>query len=293
MLYNSGMDIQSINAFLKVSELGSFSRAAEALFITQPAVSKRIQALEFSLNTKLFDRIGKSVRLTEAGSALIPGYLRILAEVDESRRIISNLRESTSGTLCFATSHHIGLHRLPPVLRAYSKHYPDVKLDIKFTGSEQALPLIQNGDIELAVITLPESYPEQLATIALWTDPMVCMVSNDHGLAKHKTISAEKLLEHPAILQTTGSQTRTLVDESIGLASQVIFETDYLETIKAMVEIGLGWSFLPQSMADKKLQTINIKGITIERKLGVIYHPMRTLSSAANAMLDLLKKYSD
>lgn len=287
------MDIQSIHAFLKVSELGSFSRAAEVLFITQPAVSKRIQALEYSLNTKLFDRIGKSVQLTEAGSALIPGYKRILGEIDESQRIISNLRRTTSGNLCFATSHHIGLHRLPPVLRSYSRNYPDVKLDIKFTGSEQALPLIQNGDIELAIITLPEIKQTHLTTIPLWNDPMFCLVANDHQLAKHKKISNEELLKHPAILQTTGSQTRTLIDESIGLATQVIFETDYLETIKAMVEIGLGWSILPHSMSNKKLHALNIKGVNIERKLGVIYHPTRTLSSAANAMLDLLKKHSD
>ena len=118
------MDIQGIQAFISVSETGSFSRAADALYLTQPAVSKRIQALEQSLGVALFDRIGKSVRLTEAGHALLPSCRRIIDEVAESQRIISNLRETTSGSLCLATSHHIGLHRMPPVLREFSRRFP-------------------------------------------------------------------------------------------------------------------------------------------------------------------------
>ena len=159
------MDIQGIQAFLTVSDTGSFSRAADALFLTQPAVSKRIQALEHSLGITLFDRIGKSVRLTEAGHALLPSCRRILAEIAESRRIISNLRKTTSGTLSLATSHHIGLHRLPPVLRRFNDHYPDVTLDIDFMDSEQAYEQINQGRTELAVVTLaPEGDSNLLAT---------------------------------------------------------------------------------------------------------------------------------
>ena len=132
------MDIQSIQAFLSVSETGSFSRAADTLFLTQPAISKRIRSLEQSLGVALFDRIGKSVRLTEAGHALIPCCRRIVAEIAESERIISNLRTTTSGVLSIATSHHIGLHRLPPVLSEFSKAFPAVHIDIDFMDSEQA-----------------------------------------------------------------------------------------------------------------------------------------------------------
>ena len=95
-MWYQAVDIQSIQAFLAVSESGSFSRAADALFLTQPAISKRIQAMEQSLDTPLFDRVGKSVRLTEAGRALLPSCKRILEEIEESRRIISNLRRTTS-----------------------------------------------------------------------------------------------------------------------------------------------------------------------------------------------------
>ena len=106
------MDIQNIRAFLMVVETRSFSRAAEKLFITQPAISKRISTLELSLDCKLFDRLGKNIQLTQAGEAIIPSYQRIIAEINETQRIISTLRAQVSGQLKFGTSHHIGLHRL-------------------------------------------------------------------------------------------------------------------------------------------------------------------------------------
>ena len=177
------MDIQGIQAFLSVSETGSFSRAADALFLTQPAVSKRIQALEQSLGVALFDRIGKSVRLTEAGHALLPSCRRIIDEVAESQRIISNLRETTSGSLDLATSHHIGLHRLPPVLREFSRRFPGVELKLSFMDSEQACQQILSGGIELAIITLPGEPDSRLDLIPVWHDPLCVTVSKHHQLA--------------------------------------------------------------------------------------------------------------
>ncbi len=147
MLKGLTMDLLNIRAFLMVAETQSFSRAAEKLFITQPAISKRIATLETSLDCKLFDRLGKRVQLTQAGESLIPSYQRILAEISESERIISTLRTEISGHLKFGTSHHIGLHRLPPILREYTRQNPDVELDIQFMDSEQAADLILKGSI--------------------------------------------------------------------------------------------------------------------------------------------------
>ena len=159
------MDLQNIRAFLMVAETGSFSRAAEKLYISQPAVSKRISTLEFSLDCQLFDRLGKTVQLTQTGEALIPSYQRILAEISESERIVSNLRTRVSGHLKFGTSHHIGLHRLPPKLREYTNQFPEVELDIQFMDSEQAAALILKGTIELALITLPDVTDKPFTTI--------------------------------------------------------------------------------------------------------------------------------
>ncbi len=274
-----------------VAETGSFSRAAEKLFITQPATSKRIATLEFALDCKLFDRLGKTVQLTQAGKAIIPSYLRILAELDESQRIISSLRTQVSGQLKFGTSHHIGLYRLPPILRQYTKQYPDVELDIQFMDSEQAGALILKGRIELALITLPDNIEKPLTTLPIWTDHMFCVVASDHALAKQKNFSTKQLFQYGVILQSHSTHTRNIIDRALKLDSsiKIVMESNYLETIKAMIQHGLGWGVLPESMIDDSLHKLTIKGVKMQRHLGLLLHQSRTLSSAANALLETLK----
>ena len=285
------MDIQNIRAFLMVAEMRSFSRAAEKLFITQPAISKRISTLEFALDCQLFDRLGKSVQLTQAGEALIPSYQRIISELDETQRIISNLRTQVSGHLKFGTSHHIGLHRLPPVLRQYTRQYPDVELDIQFMDSEQAAALILKGSIELALITLPDRIEEPLTTIPVWSDPMECVVARDHVLAVSETATRAQLIEHGVLIQSHSTHTRNIIDTALNLDKdiKIIMESNYLETIKAMIQNGLGWGVLPESMIDDSLHRLKIKGVKMERHLGVLLHASRTLSSPVNALLETLK----
>jgi len=285
------MDIQNIRAFLMVAETGSFSRAAEKLFITQPAISKRISTLEFSLDCQLFDRLGKNIQLTQAGKAIIPSYQRIIAEINETRRIISTLRTQVSGQLKFGTSHHIGLHRLPPVLRRYTSQYPDVELDIQFMDSEQAAALILKGNIELALITLPDAVDKPFTTVPVWSDPMQCVVAKDHVLASQKNVSRKQLSEHGVLLQSHSTHTRDIIDRVLKLDDKVkiIMESNYLETIKAMIQNNIGWGVLPESMIDDSLQRLEIKGVKMERHLGVLLHASRTLSSPAAALLESLK----
>lgn len=285
------MDIQNIRAFLAIAETGSFSRAAEKLFITQPAISKRISSLEESLDCQLFDRLGKTIQLTQAGEALIPSYQRILTEIDQTERIVSSLRTNVSGHLRFGTSHHIGLHRLPPVLRQYTRQFPDVELDIQFMDSEQAAALILKGSIELALITLPDEVEKPLTTIPVWTDPMEVVVSNDHPLAKQKSVTVGELTEYGVLIQSHSTHTRNIIDEALKLDDdiKIIMESNYLETIKAMIQNGLGWGVLPESMIDSSLHQIKIRGVKMERHLGVLLHESRTLSSSANALLETLK----
>lgn len=286
------MDIQNIRAFLMVMETHSFSRAAEKLFITQPAISKRISTLEASLDCQLFHRLGKEIQLTEAGEALIPSYQRILAELGESERIISALRTSVSGHLRFGTSHHIGLHRLPPVLRQYTERYPEVELDIKFMDSEQAASLILTGDIELALITLPDSVEKPFTTIPVWTDPMQCVAAKDHVLAKQKSVTKKQLIEHGVLIQSHSTHTREIIDNALKLGSdiKIIMESNYLETIKAMIQNNLGWGVLPESMIDDSLYRLTIKGVRMQRHLGALLHSSRTLSNSASALLKNLQQ---
>jgi len=170
------MDIPAIQAFLAVAETGSFSRAAERVFITQPAVSKRISSLEASLGVPLFDRIGRSVQLTDAGRALREKAYRIVSEVEDVERLIRNFSGEVGGQLRMAASHHIGLHRLPQPLQEFHNHHPTVALEMQFMDSEGACLAVERGEIELAVVTLPENAATSLELIHVWDDPLEIVV---------------------------------------------------------------------------------------------------------------------
>jgi len=285
------MDIAGLRAFIIIAEGGSFSLAAEHLHLTQPAVSKRIAALEAELNVRLFDRLNRTVRLTEAGVLLLPRARRILAEIDDSRRALRNLAGTVTGPLIVATSHHIGLHRLPPVLRTFATRYPQVQLDMRFMDSELAGAAVLRGEVELAVMTLPPQIEPPLAAMALWRDPLAAVASRSHPLAECPTPTAAQLTCHPAILPGPETFTRLVIEEGWRdwrVEPPVAFSTNYLETIKMMVAVGLGWSVLPRTMLDGELVELAIAGLDMERTLGVVRHTGQTLSNAARAMMDIM-----
>lgn len=287
------MDSTTLQAFVAVAEAGSFSRAADALFLTQPAVSKRVATLEDQLRARLFDRMGRTVELTPAGEALLPHARRVLAELESSRQAVADLQGTVGGRLRIGTSHHVGLHRLPPVLRTYTASYPSVDLDLRFMDSEQACSEVDRGDLELAIVTLPEHPAETLETDVLWPDPLDFVAAPDHPLARHgAALTPADLAAHPAILPAVTTFTRRIVAAALrphGLRLDVALETNYLETIRMLVSIGLGWSALPRTMCDRDLVALNVPDIRLQRRLGIVRRVGRTLGNAAREFLDVAR----
>jgi len=285
------MDIAALHAFVTVAETRSFSEAALRLHLTQPAISKRIAQLETSLNCQLFDRIGRQTSLTEAGLALLPRAQRILFEMEDMRRELSNLSGEVGGTLKIGTSHHIGLHRLPPILKTFSRRFPQVNLDIQFIDSEMAFDLLMQGQLELGIVTLPPEPHPTLQTMTVWNDPLAFMVSVEHPLAGQKAVALQDLAAYSAILPSLSTFTRRIVEKLFraeALDIEVAISTNYLETIKMMTSIGLGWTVLPATMLDDDVCRLPIRDIHLTRSLGVVFHPGHSLSNAAKAMLQLL-----
>ena len=285
------METQNLRAFLMVAEQGSFSGAAEELHITQPAVSKRVATLETQLGTALFDRIGRQVSLTEAGRALLPHALAIWQSLGQAEQSIRDLSGVVAGRLRLGTSHHIGLHRLPPVLRRFSERYPQVKLDIDFMDSEEAYEEIMRGNVELAVVTLAPEHDANMLAHPVWPDPLAFMAPAGHPLLEPAETTLRELSEHPVVLPGlntyTGQIAKNLFDRP-GLKLEVSMSTNYLETIRMMASIGLGWTILPRSMLESPLVEINVPIETPTRVLGYIYHRGRSLSNAAQAFIDVL-----
>ncbi len=284
------LDPQALKAFLTIAEYGSFSAAADKLFITQPAISKRIALLEAQLESRLFDRINKKVFLTEAGKALLPHAVAVLQAHKEANQAVHNAKGSIAGTLSIAFSHHIGLHRLPPYLKRFNELYPQVNLNIQFIDSEQAYDKIINGQIELGVITLTPSSLRDIKTTPLWKDPLIFVCSQDHELHLRDDVTLNTLASLNAILPNENTYTGRMVAETFNKQNLTLnksMSTNYLETIKMMVSIGLGWSILPKTMIEN-LERIHVPDTYIERTLGIIEHNGRDLSNAAFAFKELL-----
>ncbi|MFT5548418.1 MAG: DNA-binding transcriptional LysR family regulator [Candidatus Azotimanducaceae bacterium] len=292
------MQLSQVTAFITIAELESFSLAAERLHITQPAVSKRIRQLEQSMKTSLFDRIGKRSILTPNGLAFLPHAERILHEVKTYRSSLVGQNDKPSGSLTLATSHHIGLHRLPQILRDFKIKYPQVDLDLHFMDSEDACAAVANSEIELAIVTLPENADAKLNLETIWIDTLQIVLAPDHPLANDDHIDQLKLLDYPAILPSMGTFTRRIINNYFSTNKdhiKIILETNYLETIKVMVSANLGWSMLPASMLDKTvigkpLNSSGMHGFEIQRVLGIVTRQNRTLSLSSQAFILMLQQ---
>jgi DNA-binding transcriptional LysR family regulator len=286
------MDNQNLKAFITVADCRSFSDAADQLYITQSAISKRIAQLELQIGKKLFDRIARQVSLTEAGKELLPRAQRILKEYEDALQAINDLSGEASGTLRLAISHHLGLHRLPPVLKQFSKQYPNVTLDIEFMDSEKAYEQVLHGESEVAVITLALDSHHNINSKKIWNDPLRFICAQDHPLANLKKPQLSDLAKYPIILPGLNTYTGRIIQNLFqreGIPLKAPMSTNYLGTISTMVEIGLGWSVLPETLV-RDLHVMPFKQISIERELGYIHHIKRSLSNAAVGFLNLMDK---
>ena len=285
------MNLAAFEAFVKVMETGSISQAADLLFITQPAVTKRIHSLEEYFGVKLFESAGRGVKATHAAHSLLPKVKNWLNELGDIHHTLSHEQDQIQGKLKIGTSHHIGLHHLPCHLTQYVQQFPDVTLDVHFVDSEQAHEQVLAGDLELAFLTLPPQGDERLSYVTIWNDPLVFVVAPFHPLAQKQNLRLEDLIEYPSLLpaaQTYTSQITLAEFEKKGLKPQVTMSNNPLESIRMLVSIGLGWSVLPKTLLNQDLKQLDIAS-DMNRQLGMVWHPARTQSRAVLALIEMMQ----
>ena len=218
------MNLAAFEAFVKVMETGSISQAAEQLFITQPAVTKRIHSLEDYFGVKLFESAGRGVQATHAAHSLLPKVKNWLNELGDIHHTLSHEQSQVQGRLKIGTSHHIGLHHLPHHLKKYVQQFPDVTLDVHFVDSEQAHEQVLAGDLELAFLTLPPQGDSRLNYSTIWNDPLVFVAAPFHLLAQRSNLKLEDLIAYPSLLpsiQTYTSQITLAEFEKKGLKPKI------------------------------------------------------------------------
>lgn len=286
------MDSNTLRAFLAIVDQGSFSEAAEQLHITQPAISKRLAALEAQLGAELVDRSQRQLKLTDAGARLLPHARRILDEIHNARVALSPDTHDVAGELQIIASHHIGLHHLPNWLRRFKRDYPQVIFDLQFMESDAAYAQMRKRRAELAFVTLSDGIDPNFKVYAQWPDPMAFVVGLEHPLAALPKPTLADLSGYPALLPDTSTGTyrvvsRLFMEANLPLSSQM--PTNYLETLKMMTSVGLGWSVLPVRMLDNSLQVLPVKP-SVARLMGAIGLSGRDLSGAAQALLAIVEQ---
>ena len=285
------MNLAAFEAFVKVMETGSISIAAEQLFITQPAVTKRIHSLENYFDVKLFESAGRGIQPTHAAHSLLPKVRTWLNELGEIQHTISHEQAQVQGRLKIGTSHHIGLHHLAEPLKNFAQQFPQVTLDVHFVDSEQAHEQVLAGELELAFLTLPPHGDDRLNYHTVWHDPLVFVAAPFHPLAQQTQLQLEDLIAYPSLLPAANTYTSqiTLAEfEKQGLKPKISMSNNPLESIRMLVSIGLGWSVLPKTLLNQELQQLHLN-VTMHRQLGMVWHPARIQSKAAAELIAMMQ----
>ena len=246
-----------------IAEQGSFKKAADVLYVTQPAVSLQIQNLEKQLEITIFDRGGRKALLTEAGQILLDYCQRILNQCDEACKAVEDLNSLQGGTLVIGASQTTGTYLMPRMIGLFRQKYPDVSVQLQVHSTRRTGWSVANGQIDLGIIggQLPTELESLLDVIPYATDELALVLPAKHKLAKEKELRKEDLYKINFVTLDSKSTTRKVVDKLLkdsGLDIQrlkIEMELNSLEAIKNAVQSGLGAAFLPVISIEKELSS--------------------------------------
>ena len=290
------MEIAQVEAFLAVGTFGGFRRAADALRVTQPAISARIKALEASLGVRLFDRGRTGLALSPAGRALRPHAEQLLHAVALARQAVHDLGPSSGGAVTIAAVLSICTYLLPDVLKRFQAAHPKTLITVRSGHSKEVLGMVLAGEAELG-LARSLNHPE-METVSLRDDPLMLVSAPAAAMGRAGRARLEEVAAQPLILFDRGSSDWTLshgLFRRAGLVPNVVLEVESIEAAKRMVERGIGLAFLPQlavvqEIRRRRLLAIDIRDAEpLRRSLDVIHPRQRPLSTEAQALLKTLR----
>lgn len=286
------MDFEQLRTFLQVARLKSFSRAAEKLGMTQPAISAQIRSLEKEMGARLFDREGGKVTFTAAGRLFEPFAEHSLQCQSHISLAVNELYRSARGEVSLSTSEATSLYVLPPVLAQYKRHYTRVNLNVVRAEHSRSLESVLSRGVDFAVISTPVKDP-RLTTHVLYRDEIVLAVPPTHALVRQEVIRFDDLLQYPMLLLKQGRQRKQInnVFHTHDAHPRIAMEVDSSELLKRLICAELGIGFLPRAnvMDDAHaglLKILEVEGMHLRRELALVYRKDRTLTHAASAFLE-------
>jgi DNA-binding transcriptional LysR family regulator len=285
------MELRQLLCFERVADLGSITRAAEALHIVQPAVSQQIALLEREVGVRLFRRVPRGVQLTEAGETLLPYARRVLAEVERAGQVLGGLRELRGGRVALGLTPSAVLWLLPELLERYRTQHPLVQIQVVEDMTDSLVEHLHDGRLDLALLSLP-TVDERLEVRPLFQEQLAVVVGPEHRLASVDDVDLADLANEPWILPYRRHGVRTLIEQACaeaGFRLHVAVELSGLGPIKQLVQRGLGLSVLPPSVVVNEVQLGQLHAIhrtrpALVRTIGLARRRHENLTPAASAM---------
>lgn len=289
-----------LQVFHTVARLLSFTKAAESLHMTQPAVTFQVRQLEEHFNTRLFDRTHNRISLTEAGERVFGFADKIFELYDEMSKAVTEMTGEISGVLIIGASTTIAEYMLPALLGDFKNKYPDVNLQLKVSNSDGIVHMVENNVIDLGVVEAPVMNKNLVVEVCR-IDQLVAVVTPQHPLADRKSVSIGDLLEHPYICREEGSGTREVIADYMteqGVnAGQVhlTMELGSPESIKGAVEAGMGVSIMSLATVQKELKLRTLVALnmepSLERPFSFVHQKQKFRHRAMDELLEFARSY--
>ncbi len=291
-----------LQVFFTVARLLSFTKAADSLHMTQPAVTFQVRQLEEHFNTRLFDRTHNRVSLTEAGHHVY-GYAEKIFELyAELEGSIKEMTGEISGTMTLGASTTVAEYMLPALLGKFKKYYPDITLSLKVSNTEGVVAMVENNIIDLAMVEAPVNNQHLVVDICVM-DQLVVVVPPDHPLSKMEVVRAEDLTQYPFICREEGSGTREVIIEYLAQnysgdkGLDICLELGSPESIKGAVEANMGISILSMTSIAKELSLGTLRGISLdpplERPFSFVRQRQKFRQRATEELLIFARKYCE
>ncbi len=294
------MSDRRLQVFNTVAKLLSFTKAAEALHMTQPAVTFQVRQLEEQFNTRLFDRTHNRISLTRAGEVVQERAVKIFDLYAEMENAVLELTGEVSGSLIIGASTTIAEYMLPALLGDFKRNHPDVKLFLQVANTEGIVTMVENNDLDLGVVEAPVAN-KNLQVEVCRSDSLVAIVPPDHPLAERDKVTINELMGYPYICREEGSGTRDVILDYLataGMASEdldVIMELGNPEAIKGAVEAGMGISIISAATIVKELRLQTLVSIPLdpplERPFSFVRQKQKFRQRAMDELLDFARNY--
>lgn len=291
------MDFDQIATFVEVAHSGSFSRAAQRLYRTQPAISTQVRLLEKQCGQPLFVRHARQVELTVAGRILLRYGERLRELRNAAVAELETMRQHPRGSIAIAANEATVLYVLPEAILQFKRDYPDVRLEIVRNFSRKIIEKVLENAVDFGVVTLPFKHMH-LHVLPIHRDEMVLLAPPDHPLAQRASVRLEEAIEYPLLYPKTG-QTRQKLDRRLrkfGDRLKISMELASVETIKKYVATGMGITLMSSSFAQVEraagtLRVIPLEGEKIYRDLALIYHRQKYICPVAEAFLSTMRRH--